>query len=220
MYSFMIYRANVTPREPFIIAVTSSPCRLLGYLGRGYNNVDDSSLVIVCRALKIDRRHAVKFAVTGGICGYHNNNLRCHQWWQRWLHDKFRFSVMLFKTVPDPLLVSRYFEYINGPLTRYAKLGVAHALGMSGTFSPPPRVSDPDMHHGTCVTHVPWCMPGWQTSGFLWIRWLGNRSRHSRRMRNPQFCVSGKRSMASFRWYGLTAIRTFISNHIQSFCGM
>ena len=23
-----------------------------------------------------------------------------------------------------------------------------------------PLVSDPDMHHGTCVTHVPWCMPG------------------------------------------------------------
>ena len=22
------------------------------------------------------------------------------------------------------------------------------------------EVSDPDMHHGTCVTHVPWCMPG------------------------------------------------------------
>ena len=21
-------------------------------------------------------------------------------------------------------------------------------------------VSDPDMHHGTCVTHVPWCMSG------------------------------------------------------------
>ena len=21
-------------------------------------------------------------------------------------------------------------------------------------------VSDPGMHHGTCVTHVPWCMPG------------------------------------------------------------
>ena len=25
----------------------------------------------------------------------------------------------------------------------------AHAPGMSGTFSPPPRVRDPDMHHGT-----------------------------------------------------------------------
>ena len=23
-----------------------------------------------------------------------------------------------------------------------------------------PLVSDPDMHHGTCVTHVPWCMSG------------------------------------------------------------
>ena len=40
-------------------------------------------------------------------------------------------------------------------------------------FSPPPRVSDPDMHHGTCVTHVPWCMPGSLTNGFLWSRWWG-----------------------------------------------
>ena len=28
-------------------------------------------------------------------------------------------------------------------------------------------------------------------------RWWGKRSRHSRRMRNPQFCVSGKRPMIS-----------------------
>ena len=59
----------------------------------------------------------------------------------------------------------------HGPLTRYVKLWIAHAPGMSGTFSPPPRVSNPDVHHGTCVTHVPWCMPGSLTSGFLWIRW-------------------------------------------------
>ena len=31
---------------------------------------------------------------------------------------------------------------------------------MPGKFSPTPRVSDPDMHHGTCVTRVSWCMPG------------------------------------------------------------
>ena len=36
---------------------------------------------------------------------------------------------------------------------------------MPGTFSLPPRVSDPDMHHGTCVMHVPWCMPGSLTGG-------------------------------------------------------
>ena len=39
---------------------------------------------------------------------------------------------------------------------------------MPGMFSPSPQVSDPDMHHGTCVTHVPWCMPGSLNSGFLW----------------------------------------------------
>ena len=44
---------------------------------------------------------------------------------------------------------------------------------MPGTFSPPPPLSDPDMHHGTCVTHVPWCMPGSITSGFLWSRRRG-----------------------------------------------
>ena len=72
--------------------------------------------------------------------------------------------------------------------------GVAHALGMPGTFSPPPRLSDPDMQYGTCVTHVPWCMLGSLTNGFL-CQWRGKRSRHSRRMRNQQFYVSGKRPM-------------------------
>ena len=83
-----------------------------------------------------------------------------------------------------------------GPLTRYVKLRVAHAPGMPRTFSPPPRVSDPDMYHGTCVTHVPWCMPGSLTSGFLWSRWRGKHCRHSRRMRDPQSYVSGKRPIA------------------------
>ena len=77
------------------------------------------------------------------------------------------------------------------------KIAYAHAPGMPGTFSPPPWVSDPDMHHGTCVTHVPWCMPGSLTSSFLWIRRRGKRSRHSRRMRNLQFYISGKRPMTT-----------------------
>ena len=28
-----------------------------------------------------------------------------------------------------------------------------------------PVISDPNMHHGTCVTHVPWCMSGSLTRG-------------------------------------------------------
>ena len=83
----------------------------------------------------------------------------------------------------------------HGPLTRYVILRVAHAPGMPGTISPPPWVSDPDMHHGTCVTHMPWCMPGSLTSGFLWNRWQRKLSRHSWRLHNPQLCVSDKRHM-------------------------
>ena len=75
------------------------------------------------------------------------------------------------------------------------KIAGAHAPGIPGTFSPSPQVSDPDTHHSTCVTHVPWCMPGSLTSGFLWNRRRGERSRHSRLMRNLQFYVSGKRPM-------------------------
>ena len=80
----------------------------------------------------------------------------------------------------------------HGPLARHVKLRVAHA---PGTFSPSPWARDPDMHHGTCVTHVPWCMPGSLTSGFLWSRWRGKRSRYSQRMRNQLFYISGKRPM-------------------------
>ena len=83
----------------------------------------------------------------------------------------------------------------HGPLARYVKLRVVHAPGMPGTFAPPPRVSDPDMHHGTCVTHVPWCMSGSLISGFLWSRWRGKRPWHSWRMRNPQSYVSGRMPM-------------------------
>ena len=59
---------------------------------------------------------------------------------------------------------------VHGPLARYVKLRVVPAPGMSGTFSTPPRVSDPDIHHGTCVTHVPRCMSKSPTSAFLWSR--------------------------------------------------
>ena len=69
---------------------------------------------------------------------------------------------------------------------------VAHAPGMPGAF-PHHRlqrkqpVSDPGMHHGTCDTHVLWCMLGSLTRGGF---------RHSRRMRSPWLYVSGKRPMS------------------------
>ena len=35
----------------------------------------------------------------------------------------------------------------------------------TGNVFPATAVSDPDIHHGTCVTHVPRCMPGPLTNG-------------------------------------------------------
>ena len=96
------------------------------------------------------------------------------------------------------------------------KIAGAHAPAIPGTFSPPPRVCDPDMHHGTCVTHVPWCMPGSLTSGFLlsWRCW-----KCSRRMRNAQFYVSGKRPIGIWT-FGVKSRYLGISNYAHIYCGM
>ena len=68
----------------------------------------------------------------------------CHDWWwMMWCH--------------------------YGSLTRYIKPRVVHAPECREHFprwlQRKPLVSDPDMHHGTCVTHVPWCMLGSLTRG-------------------------------------------------------
>ena len=55
-----------------------------------------------------------------------------------------------------------------------------------------PLISDPGMHPGTCVTHVPWCMTGSQIRG-------GRESVSgipgACALHNPQFCVCGKRPL-------------------------
>ena len=43
---------------------------------------------------------------------------------------------------------------VHRPLVRSVKLRVTDAPGMSGTSSPPLRVSDPGPHHGTCVAAI------------------------------------------------------------------
>ena len=81
--------------------------------------------------------------------------------WEQF-HRRYVFLIWVWKLQPRLTGANELTctFLLHGPLARYAKLRVAHAPGMPGTFSPPPRVSDLDMHHGTCVTHVPWCMPG------------------------------------------------------------
>ena len=50
------------------------------------------------------------------------------------------------------------------------KIASCACAGIPGTFSRrrlqrKPLVSDPGIHHGTCVTHMPWCLPGSLTRG-------------------------------------------------------
>ena len=78
----------------------------------------------------------------------------------------------------------------HGPLARKVKLRAAHAPEMPGTFPRHRELAIP-----TCIMARAWRMPGSLTSGFLWSRWRGKRSRHSRRMRNPQIYVAGMRPM-------------------------
>ena len=138
-----------------------------------------------------------------------NNNWYCCNEFKLLLLLQWIQTTFYVLTIQDYRLICVHtFQYIvNGPLTRYVQLRVAHAPGISGTFSPP--LSDPDMYHGTCVTSVAWCMSGSLPSSCLWSRWRGKLSRYSRRMRNPQFYVSGKRPMEIFDnsyYFGITPI--------------
>ena len=114
---------------------------------------------------------------------------------------KFCFSIMVYVGKEIPLcyqlsgLVQDCGNSNGSPLARHVWLLAAHALWMTGTFSPPLRVNDPDMHQSMCVTHVPWCTTGSLTSGSLCSRWREKGARHSWSIRNLQFYVSGMRPM-------------------------
>ena len=112
-----------------------------------------------------------------------------------WMKQSAWWGTTFLQLFPD--CIAHWYESEPWASCQIRKITGCAFTGMLGTFSPQPRVSDPDMHHGTCVTHVPGCMPGSLTSDFIWIQWRGNRSWHSLRMRNTQFYVSGKRPMAN-----------------------
>ena len=88
-------------------------------------------------------------------------------------------------------------------------------------FQRKPLVSDPGMHHGTCVTHVPWCM-----SGSLACSERGKRSRHSRRMRTRNFAYLARGpyhniNSGSFKTSVITChnyLTTSSRNHVCRHC--
>ena len=61
-------------------------------------------------------------------------------------------------------IISITMHLLNGPLTRYVMHPECRERFSRHRLKRKPLVSDPGMHHGTCVTHVPWCMSGSLTS--------------------------------------------------------
>ena len=92
---------------------------------------------------------------------------------QIYFEEKWRLYLnWCFKCIRYPATSSSS----HGPLTRYAKFAGCACARNAGNiyiyiyiphhrFQSKPLASDPDMHHGTCVTHVPWCMSGELTRG-------------------------------------------------------
>ena len=90
---------------------------------------------------------------------------------------------------------------------------------MPGTFSPLPipketaslwsRRASWHVRHARAMMHV----------GIASQWWRGKRSRHSRRMRKPQFCVSDKRSIACvFVPWWRHQMETFSASRLLAFC--
>ena len=103
-------------------------------------------------------------------------------------------SLVYYSTVIETKFAVRN----HGPLAKYVKLRVAHPPWTSGTFSPSPisketacwrsRHAPRHVRPARAVMHV----------GIVNPRWRGIRSRHSRRMRNPQIYISGMRPIRPF----------------------
>ena len=63
------------------------------------------------------------------------------------------------------ILSWQWASYQIGKIAGCSCAGNAGNVSPRRRFQRKPLVSDPGMHHGTCVTHVPWCMSGSLTCG-------------------------------------------------------
>ena len=135
-----------------------------------HDNANDTALTAT--EDKCDFKHTTDtpyLALTGELWGVHYENFEEN--WPRYNGTALYSANYCRCSLP---LVSHHFSN-----SRFEMCFPRHRLQRE------PLASDPGMHHVTCVTHV----------GIAKPRWRGKRSRHSRRMRNPQFCVSDKRTM-------------------------
>ena len=81
---------------------------------------------------------------------------------QHFVHKGGRISAgPFFRRMFEPLILFRVWaSYQIRKIAGCACAGNAGNIFPRRRFQSKSLVSDPSMHHGTCVTHVPWCMSG------------------------------------------------------------
>ena len=86
-----------------------------------------------------------------------------------WLHDPHPYIAcnMIFWRRANMFVFSlnSWASYQIRKIAGCACAGNAGNVFPRRRFQRKPLVSDPGMHNGTCVTHVPWCMSGSLTCG-------------------------------------------------------
>ena len=90
-------------------------------------------------------------------------------WFQRF--DSLWLSASSVRDMPIIHQKSWEISYVSWASYQIRKIAGCACAGNAGNVFPRRRfhrkslVSDPGMHHGTCVTHVPWCMSESLTCG-------------------------------------------------------
>ena len=168
---------NQTPMCSVVDDKWNFKCAKLGIHKRIYKNVS-FSFFIVSHNGPVTRYVKLRFALGPEMPGmfsrcrlqrklivsdfgmYHGTCVKHVPWWMAWSLTRRGREILPACWASYGAVVDDAASRPNhGPLTRYVKLHVAHASGMSGTFprhrfQRKPLVDDPGIHHSTCVTHV------------------------------------------------------------------
>ena len=86
----------------------------------------------------------------------------------RMIHATSFWQLMTCQTMESGHLLLKYGAWASYQIHKIAGCACAGNAGNvfpRRRFQRKPLVSDPDMHHGMCVAHVPWCMSGSLTCG-------------------------------------------------------
>ena len=95
----------------------------------------------------------------------------CQITWNRFFLMRTKVTIVTYFLTVTAVVWSEVIARTLWAFYQIHKVACCACVGNAGNVFPhrrlqrKPLVSDPGMQHGTCVTHVPWCMSGSLTRG-------------------------------------------------------